>query len=86
MTTLQSINSQSPSHNATHSSPSVVDYHLDFSRFRQHLVDVTLSFTAEQDAPTLWLPAWIPGSYLMREFARNITAVHYQLADQDEGV
>ncbi|SUD89856.1 M61 family metallopeptidase [Psychrobacter phenylpyruvicus] len=84
MTTLQSITSPSSSHNAAHSNSGVVDYHLDFSRFRQHLVDVTLSFTAEQDAPALWLPAWIPGSYLMREFARNITAVHYQRADQDD--
>lgn len=56
-------------------------YQIDFGRFTQHLVDVTVSFVAESAAPTLWLPAWIPGSYLMREFARNITAVHYQLAD-----
>ena len=53
-------------------------YQLDFARFYEHLVDVTLTFTAHTDAPELWLPAWIPGSYLMREFARNITAVHYQ--------
>lgn len=84
MTTLQSTINPSSSHNAAHLDSGVVDYHLDFSRFRQHLVDVTLSFTAEQDAPALWLPAWIPGSYLMREFARNITAVHYQRADQDD--
>ena len=84
MTTLQSRINPSSSHNAAHLDFGVVDYHLDFSRFRQHLVDVTLSFTAEQDAPALWLPAWIPGSYLMREFARNITAVHYQRADQDD--
>ena len=63
---------------------SAVEYHLDFSRFRQHLVDVTLTFTAAQDAPVLWLPAWIPGSYLMREFSRNITAVHYQAKSQNE--
>ncbi|WP_019672180.1 M61 family metallopeptidase [Psychrobacter lutiphocae] len=52
-------------------------YVLDFCRFKQHLVDVTLYFEANQDAPILWLPAWIPGSYFMREFSRNITAVHY---------
>ena len=59
-------------------------YQIDYGRFNQHLVDVTVSFVADSAAPTLWLPAWIPGSYLMREFARNITAVHYQLADNHQ--
>ncbi|WP_296209534.1 PDZ domain-containing protein [Psychrobacter sp. UBA3480] len=58
-----------------------ISYQFDFSRFYEHLVDVSLSFTAVSDAPQLWLPAWIPGSYLMREFARNITAVHYQVLE-----
>ncbi|MGO3666466.1 MAG: M61 family metallopeptidase, partial [Psychrobacter sp.] len=58
-----------------------VSYRFDFERFCEHLVDVSLSFTATIDAPQLWLPAWIPGSYLMREFARNITAVHYEVLD-----
>ncbi|AWT49797.1 peptidase M61 [Psychrobacter sp. YP14] len=61
-----------------------VHYHLDFERFTQHLVEVTLSFTADKSAPVLWLPAWIPGSYLMREFARNITAVQYHVVGKDE--
>lgn len=58
-----------------------VFYQFDFARFLEHLVNVALTFTADTDAPSLWLPAWIPGSYLMREFARNITAVHYEILD-----
>ncbi len=58
-----------------------ISYQFDFTRFLEHLVDVALTFTADTDAPSLWLPAWIPGSYLMREFARNITAVHYKILD-----
>ncbi len=58
-----------------------VFYQFDFARFLEHLVDVARTFTANTDAPSLWLPAWIPGSYLMREFARNITAVHYEILD-----
>ena len=58
-----------------------ISYQFDFARFFEHLVDVALTFTADNDAPSLWLPAWIPGSYLMREFARNITAVHYEILD-----
>ena len=60
-----------------------IDYRLDFSRFLEHLVEVCLTFTPNTDCPSLWLPAWIPGSYLMREFARNITAVHYQSQDNE---
>ena len=56
-------------------------YQFNFARFLEHLVDVSLTFTAGTDAPSLWLPAWIPGSYLMREFARNITALHYEISD-----
>ena len=58
-----------------------IQYQFDFEHFLEHLVDVTLKFTAGTDAPSLWLPAWIPGSYLIREFARNITAVHYKVVD-----
>ena len=61
-----------------------ISYRLDFERFFEHLVDVSLNFTAMTDSPQLWLPAWIPGSYLMREFARNITAVHYQIVDNQK--
>ncbi|MGM8885904.1 M61 family metallopeptidase [Psychrobacter sp. 1U2] len=64
---------------ASSDNTAAISYSLDFARFNEHLVDVTLSFTATMDCPELWLPAWIPGSYLMREFARNITAVHYEM-------
>lgn len=70
---LDSNNTTASDHTAT------ISYSLDFARFNEHLVDVTLNFTATTDCPELWLPAWIPGSYLMREFARNITAVHYEI-------
>ncbi|WFF39038.1 M61 family peptidase [Moraxella nasibovis] len=52
-------------------------YLVDFRRFSAHLVDVTIEFTAHQDAPILWLPTWIAGSYLIREFSKNITLVQY---------
>ncbi len=63
--------------------PAPTFYQLDFSHFHQHLIDVTFTFTAESDQPELWLPSWLPGSYLMREFSRNITTVYYQ-RDDDE--
>ena len=69
---------------ASPASSDTISYCLNFERFNEHLVDVSLTFTASSDAPRLWLPAWIPGSYLLREFARNITAVHYT-ATEDSG-
>ncbi len=60
-----------------------ISYSFDFERFNEHLVDVTVTFTASTDNAELWLPAWIPGSYLMREFARNITAIHYEILEDN---
>ena len=81
-TTKQPASNVSTNHDATKAKTIAdISYQFDFARFYEHLVDVSLSFTAVSDAPQLWLPAWIPGSYLMREFARNITAVHYQVRE-----
>ena len=52
-------------------------YIVDFTRFNEHLVDIHLNFKAQVDTPTLWLPTWIAGSYLIREFSKNITLVQY---------
>ena len=41
-----------------------------------HMFDVTLSVAAPSpDGQVLTLPAWIPGSYMIREFARNIVRI-----------
>lgn len=80
MTDLSNISDSTINHASAQTA--AINYRFDFARFYEHLVDVTLTFTASTDAPQLWLPAWIPGSYLMREFARHITAVHYQIDDK----
>lgn len=75
------LSSQASPMNNSNQQSADISYQFYFARFLEHLVDVALTFTANTDAPSLWLPAWIPGSYLMREFARNITAVHYDILD-----
>jgi len=41
-----------------------------------HEVEVTLRFAADRDGEVvLLLPVWIPGSYLVREFARHLVSV-----------
>lgn len=79
MTSVSSSSDNQSNQHDSRKSATDISYRLDFTRFSEHLVDITLSFIAETTSPCLWLPAWIPGSYLMREFARNITAVHYQI-------
>jgi predicted metalloprotease with PDZ domain len=51
--------------NAIHYRVEVVDLH-------SHLFGVTLSVAAPAARQTLCLPVWIPGSYLVREFAKNL--------------
>jgi predicted metalloprotease with PDZ domain len=51
-----------------------IDYALSFEHVGQHLIDVALTFTA-QARQELWLPVWVPGSYLIREFSRHVSAL-----------
>ncbi|AWY20892.1 M61 family peptidase [Moraxella bovis] len=57
-----------------------IHYVLDFTRCHEHLIDVIMSFDVadierSDDGLSLWLPTWIAGSYLVREFSKNITKV-----------
>ncbi|MDD3265660.1 MAG: PDZ domain-containing protein [Burkholderiales bacterium] len=41
----------------------------------KHIYDVTLRFMASKNTHDLYLPAWIPGSYMIREFSKNIIKI-----------
>ena len=47
-------------------------YSLDFSRAAQHLVEVTMRYEAVEGENSLVLPAWVPGSYRIRDFISNV--------------
>lgn len=53
----------------------MIQYALCFDRCRNHEISVSLSFTAQIENPHLIMPAWIPGSYMIRDFARNVTQI-----------
>ncbi len=54
---------------------SVVRYTLRFPERTQHYLDVEAVFPIEgRDPVTLMLPVWAPGSYLVREFSRNVVS------------
>jgi len=53
----------------------MISYRIALADVHAHLFQVTLSVPDPAADQTLSLPAWIPGSYLVREFARHLSAV-----------
>ena len=49
-----------------------VHYQVSIPDPHTHLFQVTLTLAQPQAEQLLQLPAWIPGSYLLREFAKNL--------------
>lgn len=61
----------------------MLHYQIAFDDYKQHLIQVSFSFSAQPEQ-VLWLPTWIPGSYLIREFAKHVESVRAQtVAGQD---
>lgn len=53
-----------------------VAFHFSIADITAHYLDVTLTFTPPDTQPVLLsMPAWIPGSYLIRNFARHVIAI-----------
>ena len=51
-------------------------YALCLSNWRAHEFSVSLSIPAHQnDMLLLSLPSWIPGSYMVRDFAKSIVSI-----------
>ncbi|MFW6323330.1 MAG: hypothetical protein ACOC02_06880, partial [Guyparkeria sp.] len=51
-------------------------YRLTFSGHHSRYLDVTLRLPPSTVGYRLSLPAWIPGSYLVRDFARHLVGKH----------
>lgn len=66
----------------------MVTYQISFPEPGSHLVAVRLEFTAptpaasEDPGCTVWMAAWTPGSYLVREYARNIRTLSAEVDSQ----
>jgi predicted metalloprotease with PDZ domain len=50
----------------------VIDLAINLAEHRQQLVGVTLRLTPRQPRLLLRLPAWTPGSYLIRDYVRHL--------------
>jgi predicted metalloprotease with PDZ domain len=54
----------------------MIHYQITPKNLNSHLFLVTLSFATQVDKTYhLSLPAWLPGSYMIRDFAKNITEI-----------
>lgn len=51
-------------------------YHIHPLDPKAHLFQVTLTLGTAQPEQTFSLPAWLPGSYMIRDFARNIITIN----------
>ena len=55
-----------------HKTRAPVHYRVEMPDLHTHLYQVTLTVPEPDALQRLTLPAWIPGSYLIREFAKNL--------------
>ncbi len=53
----------------------MISYRIDVADVHAHLFRVTLTVPRPEPEQRLSLPVWIPGSYLVREFARHLSAL-----------
>lgn len=53
-------------------SPAAVHYRVEIADLHAHLFRITLTIARPAALQRLALPVWIPGSYLVREFSKNL--------------
>src|SRR5215471_5695123 len=71
MTNAAASSAQTPS-----AAPEPIRYTLSFPAPQTHYVEVTASVpTGRRATVDLMMAVWTPGSYLVREYARNVEAV-----------
>jgi predicted metalloprotease with PDZ domain len=59
-----------------HSQPLSIHYQVSLLSTTGHLFNVCLSIeNPHENGQILTLPAWIPGSYMIRDFAKNIVSL-----------
>ena len=51
-------------------------YRVKVGDIHAHLFSVSLTIARPDARQTLRLPVWIPGSYLVREFSKNLQRLH----------
>jgi len=63
---------EAPRHRAHAHAAAAVHYRVEVADLHAHLYRVTVTVAAPAELQVLRLPSWIPGSYLLREFAKHL--------------
>ncbi len=61
----------------------MISYRIDVADVHAHLFRVTIRIPRPAAEQRLSLPVWIPGSYLVREFARHLSGLKASQGDRD---
>ena len=67
--------------NAKQDASATIAYEVDLADVKNHYIQVRMRAPATGETTELMLPAWTPGSYLMREYARNIDSLTAETVD-----
>ena len=70
--------SRKPSSQASQATQAPVHYRIEAADPHARLFTVTLTVAHPQEQQALSLPVWIPGSYLVREFSKNLQRLSAQ--------
>jgi predicted metalloprotease with PDZ domain len=62
-----------------------VRYRVDIAEPNTHLFHITLTIARPAARQRLTLPVWIPGSYLVREFAKNLSGLQARQGTRSRG-
>ena len=54
----------------------MIHYRIFPSDPKAHLFSVEMIIDSVQQGQAFWLPSWLPGSYMVRDFCRNIISIH----------
>ncbi len=52
-----------------------IHYDINIEQAKDHIIEVTASLLKPKGQQTVRLPSWIPGSYLIREFSKDIIKI-----------
>ncbi|WP_441003780.1 M61 family metallopeptidase [Pseudocolwellia agarivorans] len=65
----------------------MINYSISPLNINSHLFSVSLTFNVTANKPyTLSLPSWLPGSYMIRDFAKNIIEINATAEDNSSPI
>jgi predicted metalloprotease with PDZ domain len=64
----------------------LVRYRVRIADLNRHLFEVETTLDAPAPVQSLSIPSWIPGSYLLREFARHVVEIRAASAGRELAV